>query len=410
MPTLNAAYFTVTYTISPEIGSNVYNGDRINVSGTITAGAQATQIRSIAFGLMNSNGKYMELAYVNRSIGAGGSGSFAFATAVTQNVVDLIPAGQDSIGLALCFTVYDSPGGEGGYGAHHDTAMDSKYATHVLYVHRYRIKPMITSAEFMRVRNGVADNEGTQVACRNLKVRLEDGVSIGGLTERTLTVTNTANAAEKYTVNLSDAVLQAALTQSGYSETAPVLLAGRTFPANNSYRIELTLGNGFIRAIYVANIDRAFANMHLSGASTGGVAFGQFSTSTEGNPKLECKYPAYFHGGISGVTDFTSGEIATGGHWINGKPIYRYVGSANWTATGEVYLTNVLTSSNVDALISCGGYLENNAWRIPVGFQGYNGTQYNFSIYLATTGLTAHIGTGLTANKTIVYWVEYTKA
>jgi len=51
------------------------------------------------------------------------------------------------------------------------------------------------------------------------------------------------------------------------------------------------------------NVGRAFANLHLSGAQSGGVCFGGFSSSTEGNPKLESHYPAHLYGGIDRIGD-----------------------------------------------------------------------------------------------------------
>lgn len=51
------------------------------------------------------------------------------------------------------------------------------------------------------------------------------------------------------------------------------------------------------------NVGRAFANMHLSGAESGGVCFGGFSSSREGDPKLESHYPAHLYGGIERIGD-----------------------------------------------------------------------------------------------------------
>lgn len=48
-----------------------------------------------------------------------------------------------------------------------------------------------------------------------------------------------------------------------------------------------------------ATVPVVFANFHLAGCKTGGASFGGFSTSTEGNPLFECRYPAYFYGGIA---------------------------------------------------------------------------------------------------------------
>ena len=43
-------------------------------------------------------------------------------------------------------------------------------------------------------------------------------------------------------------------------------------------------------------VDRAFANLHLSGLATGGVAIGKFSAATNGNPLFECAFPIVLSG------------------------------------------------------------------------------------------------------------------
>lgn len=58
-------------------------------------------------------------------------------------------------------------------------------------------------------------------------------------------------------------------------------------------------------------VGNVFTNVHLAGASTGGVRIGGYSTSTEGNPKFECDPPAYFYGGIA-VADGGSEELVLG--------------------------------------------------------------------------------------------------
>ena len=61
----------------------------------------------------------------------------------------------------------------------------------------------------------------------------------------------------------------------------------------------MVVTDGYETASSLVTVDRAFANMHLSGKTTGGVAFGRFSSSTQGAPKLESDFPAYFYGGIA---------------------------------------------------------------------------------------------------------------
>lgn len=50
-------------------------------------------------------------------------------------------------------------------------------------------------------------------------------------------------------------------------------------------------------------IGNVFTNVHLAGTKNGGVAFGKYSASTDDSPMFECKYPAYFYGGIAQIGD-----------------------------------------------------------------------------------------------------------
>lgn len=58
-----------------------------------------------------------------------------------------------------------------------------------------------------------------------------------------------------------------------------------------------------------------------------GLAIGMIASGTAAAPKFEVakEYEAIFYGGIRGVTDYSTAEVATGGKWIDGKPIYRKV-------------------------------------------------------------------------------------
>ncbi len=93
---------------------------------------------------------------------------------------------------------------------------------------------------------------------------------------------------------------------TGFTESTSLIT--QTFSNGNDYSFLLYLTNGYENAYAVGSIARAFANMHLSGCSTGGVAFGKFCKSTENNPMFECNYPAYFYKGVQG---FAQGGVET---------------------------------------------------------------------------------------------------
>lgn len=123
---------------------------------------------------------------------------------------------------------------------------------------------------------------------------------------------------------------------AGVSDDAQLI--SQTFLKTYDWYFLLWFGDEFESAQAGMLVVRAFANMHLSGMETGGVCFGGFSSSLNGRPKLESYYPAYFYGGIEGVTNYSLREMSTGGMWINGKPIYRSVIEVGAKTSGTMYL------------------------------------------------------------------------
>ena len=101
----------------------------------------------------------------------------------------------------------------------------------------------------------------------------------------------------------------------------------------NTYDWDLVLwfGDQYESASSALVLSKSFANVHLSGASTGGVCFGGFSKATDGNPLFDCYYPTVFHAGVRGANNYAAGEVDTGNKWIDGRRIYRRVVDVNVT-------------------------------------------------------------------------------
>lgn len=107
------------------------------------------------------------------------------------------------------------------------------------------------------------------------------------------------------------------------NDTSALVNSGAIFLPQYKYDFMLALTDD-VETLYASTVlPAAFANLHLSGHSTGGVAIGRFSGATLGNPKFECEYPASFYGGIEGVNRYATAAIKTGGTWVDGKPLYR---------------------------------------------------------------------------------------
>ena len=84
-----------------------------------------------------------------------------------------------------------------------------------------------------------------------------------------------------------------------------------------------------------------------------GAAIGMASTATGDRKKFEVAsdHEAFFNGGVHGVTNYSEAEVATGGTWIDGRPIYRKIftnsvtilsGGATWVPTGINSLDTII--------------------------------------------------------------------
>ena len=128
-----------------------------------------------------------------------------------------------------------------------------------------------------------------------MKVELADGNNASNFTA-TMYYARDAKATTSSSV-LSMNVSRDVLFGVGYSANTSVLPG--TYANGSVYSFLLVVTDGIETASATCVVDRAFANLHLSGQSTGGVAIGKFSSATYGNPLFECEFPAVFGGGIN---------------------------------------------------------------------------------------------------------------
>jgi|GEM_PF-3508355 len=170
-----------------------------------------------------------------------------------------------------------------------------------------------------------------------------------------LTATNAHNPAlptdTAVTFNATLSQLITGITNSTSAVTA-------TFSAATDWYFLLTVSNGYETTNAYGSIPRAFANIHLAGLSTGGVAFGKFSSSTQGKPLFECEFPAYFNAGIASH-EYHDGDTVT----ITGGCFFGYVTGSTKSITFVVPLRKSLeriTSATLTVfkanIANAGGY------------------------------------------------------
>ena len=171
------------------------------------------------------------------------------------------------------------------------TASDGSYASTVytvgglIYIDKY-YNPQITF-DAWRYPN----DEATALAA-TMKVELAEGNNASGFTA-TMYYAKDAKATTSSSV-LNMNVSRDVLFGVGYSANTSVLSG--TFVNGSVYSFLLVVTDGIETASAMCVVDRAFANLHLSGQSTGGVAIGKFSASAYGNPLFECAFPIVLSG------------------------------------------------------------------------------------------------------------------
>lgn len=211
-------------------------------------------------------------------------------------------------------------------------------------------EPTIKEFDAERSIGNVLNDEGT-----NLLTSISLGLNAGSRPElMTLKLLyRNSNKPEEgwYSTDLTSKVNDALASK------IQVVMTSYTFATNTDYDLILQFGDQYESVEMPLYVSRAFANVHLSGKSLGGVCFGSFSKSTDTNPLFECYYPAKFFNGIDGVTNYSKDEILTGGIWIDGKPIYRKVVEINVTTTGS-RVDNIAVLPEVDTLVDIYGCIK----------------------------------------------------
>lgn len=303
----------VKYNISPEFGTLIFPGDVITISGQ--AFARDMAIKSIA---LCAKWTSSAMGYKNVSIAKNKVGNFSLKVTVPEEAFDELNRRYGMLDESVSFELYpqnDMEYEETYYGCASINGYDDRAQT--LSLCKYELAPQIIQMDFQRGADidGLykISNDGRTGICRDLKFSIDEQANANDITICTIDVIDTTNA-ETNQVSLNSEQIIGALTQSGLTEentqaSIKIILSGIDFNPIHSYRLEMKLGDEISITQRTDMIEISFANLHLSGASTGGVAMGMFSTATEGDPKFESAYPAHLYGGLGEETIKIIGNV-----------------------------------------------------------------------------------------------------
>lgn len=143
-----------------------------------------------------------------------------------------------------------------------------------------------------------------------------------------------------------------------------------TFDTGKDHTLTLVFGDTAEVVQQIDTVEHAFANLHLSGASTGGACYGGFCKATENNPMLESYYPAYFYNGIAyGGINYPlegTGEQDTGVKWVDGKTIYRQAIKFTSFTKGSYVYKNISSRGTIDTVVAMYGTAKYAGGQYPV--------------------------------------------
>ena len=296
-----ASHGYVKYNITPDFGTPISPGETVTITGQ--AFSKNMLVRSIGVSI-HGTGVYRE-AYVNKTIAKGATVTFT----IEFSMWTLSPEywGADRVlNIPIEFTFWSETDGLG-----NGNVTVENDAQKIMYL-AYRLSIASKNVQFERYAfdgaNYVKDDEGSFVMGM-LAIVFGPGTTVSDITTAAVHIANNGGESE-VDFNLPANVLAAALSEGGYVETAPQLFASISFNTAYNYTITFTIGDAYNTTSFSVLVARAFVNVHMSGCPTGGVAFGKFSSATDGSPMFECTYPAYFYGGIHG-DEYKEGDVVT---------------------------------------------------------------------------------------------------
>lgn len=283
-----ASYGYVKYNISPDIGTPISPGTTVIVTGQAYLKEYASKSLEITLHTTGAS----KSAYVNISIPKSSVTTFTLQFQMWQLNERWGTGRVFQVPFDFCFWTEANCDGNG-------TGTIQVSAQKISYL-SYRISPAAKIVDFERYiyssSSYVKNDEGTYVLGR-LAISLAEGRTVSDITTAQVVVTDDAGTTR--TLTLSTSVLTAALSSTGYVESSPGLFSSVYFYTGRNYTLTFTIGDAYDRAVFSVLVARAFANLHLSGLTTGGVAIGKFSGATQGNPLFECAFPIVLAGSKS---------------------------------------------------------------------------------------------------------------
>ena len=265
-----------------------------------------------------------------------------------------------------------------------------------------RFSPQIAEFRVERAEDGAKDEEGESLLT-SIQLRAAEGCE-NYFTAHLYRAQDAPASTDTKPIDLTNRIQE---LLNGIYENDDILPG--LYSNGSQWNLMLVFGDAFESVSFRYPVSRAFANMHLSGAPSGGVCFGGFSSSY-GDPKLESYYPIYAYAGIHGVTNHVAGEIKTGGLWIDKKPNYINRIAATITAGSTVEVATLPDAIDVMHHIS-GTFVgaDGKVRTIPFAYYGDASWNVACNVDKNTGEVVLRMGDSYSGSYDVNLHLEYTK-
>ena len=391
---------TVDFNITPDIGKALFPGDTIAINGTVKC--NTLNVKTFDFWAGDDLFSFNWYEEINLSVAKGKTGTFSMTFKVEADDSFFLLMRQRTVRKYFVFSVQSADD----YG---ETTDGSE--AHYFNAFRYHLDPKILAMDFERATpEGEWADDGQYLQCKTLKIAINPQADQSDITRATITCAGSDGSSRS--VDLTQEQLAAALASDGCSETEPGIFADFVSSLGVDYTLTLTLGDDYDQATFTDAVMRSFARLHLSGAKMGGMAVGMFSTATDEQPKFEVAetHMTYFYGcaSIHGLNEYALGEHPTGGHWIDGRPIYRWIWTGTTSLSGK---QSVVCAMPVipGTMLTLRAMLQSGTWRcVPNNYYADSG--WNCAIFNSTgANISMSFGKNWTGTRNVIIFAEYTK-
>lgn len=293
---------------------------------------------------------------------------------ILENLSDYFAAYPDvrAVPVYIAYTAYDTSVGN----FSHEIPVEGLEILNTYY------QPRVTDFDIERRIENTPNDEGVDVFT-TMQLALSDAAGAKFMQAHLYFAENAEATQESEYIDLTARIPDLLI---GVTDSTDLIF--RQFSNGSNWDFLLVFGDQYESTTAKWTLARAFANLHLSGETTGGACFGGFSTSTLGNPKLESHYPGFFYAGIHGVTNYADGEIKTGGRWIDNRPIYRKTVELPPVPKGTTSTAAIVTiSQDIGQLIEYYGMVRrNNGVWYPLNYRSISDSTLTVECYFRSDG------------------------